>query len=45
MDCTQIRKGVTLYLPFFAEEALLSLGDFHGIMGDGEVEEWNFPVI
>lgn len=44
MDCTQIRKGVTLYLPVFAEGALLSLGDFHGIMGDGEVEDCGLEI-
>ena len=44
MDCTQIRKGVTLYLPVFTEGALLSLGDFHGIMGDGEVEDCGLEI-
>ena len=44
MDCTQIRKGVTLYLPVFAEGALLSLGDFHAIMGDGEVEDCGLEI-
>nr|WP_314460052.1 acetamidase/formamidase family protein [uncultured Clostridium sp.] len=44
MDCTQIRKGVTLYLPVFAEGALLSMGDFHGIMGDGEVEDCGLEI-
>ncbi|MEY8357006.1 acetamidase/formamidase family protein [Lachnospiraceae bacterium 54-53] len=39
MDCTRIGKGATLYLPVSAEGALLSMGDFHGIMGDGEVED------
>lgn len=44
MDCTQIRKGVTLYLPVFAEGALLSLGDFHAMMGDGEVEDCGLEI-
>lgn len=44
MDCTQIRKGVTLYLPVFVEGALLSMGDFHGIMGDGEVEDCGLEI-
>lgn len=44
MDCTQIRKGVTLYLPVFTEGALLSMGDFHGIMGDGEVEDCGLEI-
>lgn len=37
MDCTRIRKGSTLYLPVNVEGALLSLGDLHARMGDGEV--------
>ena len=44
MDCTQIRKGVTLYLPVFVKGALLSMGDFHGIMGDGEVEDCGLEI-
>jgi amidase len=44
MDCTQIGKGAILYLPVFAEGALLSLGDFHGIMGDGEVEDCGLEI-
>lgn len=37
MDCTKIEEGAVLYLPVFTEGALLSVGDFHAIMGDGEV--------
>lgn len=37
MDCTKIEEGSTLYLPVFVEGGLLSVGDFHAIMGDGEV--------
>lgn len=36
MDCTRIVKGSTVYLPVNAEGALLSLGDLHALMGDGE---------
>lgn len=44
MDCTQIKKGVSLYLPVFVKGALLSMGDFHGIMGDGEVEDCGLEI-
>ncbi|MBQ7796825.1 MAG: acetamidase/formamidase family protein [Lachnospiraceae bacterium] len=37
MDCTKICEGAKLYLPVFVEGALLALGDFHAIMGEGEV--------
>ncbi len=37
MDCKKIVKGSTLYLPVCVEGALLSLGDLHALMGDGEV--------
>ncbi len=37
MDCKRIVKGATLYLPVFVEGALLSIGDLHGVMADGEV--------
>lgn len=37
MDCTRICEGSILYLPVFTEGGLLALGDFHAIMGDGEV--------
>lgn len=37
MDCTRIIKGATLYLPVNVEGALLSIGDMHALMGDGEV--------
>lgn len=37
MDCRKIVKGSTLYLPVNVEGALLSMGDLHGLMGDGEV--------
>ena len=37
LDCTLIRPGATLYLPVNVPGALLSLGDLHAAMGDGEV--------
>ena len=37
MDNARIKKGATLYLPVFHEGALLSIGDVHACMGDGEV--------
>lgn len=44
MDCTQIKKGTVLYLPVFVEGALLSMGDFHALMGDGEVEDCGLEI-
>lgn len=38
MDCTRIGSGATLYLPVNTTGALLSMGDLHARMGDGEVE-------
>lgn len=38
MDCTRIGIGATLYLPVNTSGALLSMGDLHARMGDGEVE-------
>lgn len=37
MDCKRIVKGSTVYLPVLVEGALLSIGDLHGVMGDGEI--------
>ncbi|MDR1703104.1 MAG: acetamidase/formamidase family protein [Clostridiales bacterium] len=37
MDCKQIIKGAALYLPVNVPGALLSMGDLHAVMGDGEV--------
>jgi amidase len=36
MDITDITEGTSLYLPVFVEGALLSCGDVHAAMGDGE---------
>lgn len=37
MDCNKIGKGSVLYLPVNTDGALLSMGDIHALMGDGEV--------
>lgn len=37
MDCKRIKKGSTLYLPVLAKGALLSIGDIHAVMADGEI--------
>lgn len=44
MDCTQIKKGVSLYLPVFTDGALLSMGDFHAVMGEGEIEDCGLEI-
>lgn len=37
MDNNDVRKGAIIYLPVFFEGALLSVGDVHASMGDGEL--------
>ncbi|GHV96073.1 acetamidase [Spirochaetia bacterium] len=37
MDNTRIAEGAVLYLPVYHPGALLSLGDVHAVMGDGEI--------
>lgn len=37
MDCKEITAGSRVYLPVNVEGALLSVGDLHAVMGDGEV--------
>ncbi|MFV0466101.1 MAG: acetamidase/formamidase family protein [Lachnospiraceae bacterium] len=37
MDNSRISVGSTLYLPVFHSGALLSMGDVHACMGDGEI--------
>lgn len=37
MDCKKITKGSIVYLPTNIDGAMLSLGDLHAVMGDGEV--------
>ena len=38
MDCKELASGTTLYLPVFVPGALFSVGDGHGVQGDGEVD-------
>ncbi|UCZ54078.1 acetamidase/formamidase family protein [Bacillus shivajii] len=37
IDCKELVKGSTLYLPISVEGALFSIGDGHAVQGDGEV--------
>jgi acetamidase/formamidase len=37
MDLKELTAGTTLYLPVWAPDALFSVGDGHGVQGDGEV--------
>ncbi|MGE5703359.1 MAG: acetamidase/formamidase family protein, partial [Clostridia bacterium] len=37
LDCKEITEGATIYLPVFVPGGKLALGDFHALMGDGEV--------
>lgn len=37
MDCKLIKEGAAVYLPVAVEGGMLSLGDVHAVMGDGEV--------
>ena len=37
MDCKEIKENSVVYLPIFQDGALLSLGDLHAAMGDGEI--------
>ncbi|MFJ7726744.1 acetamidase/formamidase family protein [Neobacillus sp. NPDC097160] len=37
MDCKKIIKGSCLYLPVNVSGALLSMGDLHAVMADGEI--------
>src|SRR5258707_13518 len=37
MDLKELVAGTTLYLPVWAKGALFSVGDGHGVQGDGEV--------
>jgi acetamidase/formamidase len=38
LDLKELTAGSTLYLPVFAPGALFSVGDGHGVQGDGEVD-------
>lgn len=44
LDCNDICKGSTLYLPVFAEGGLLAIGDLHALMGDGEIGECGLEI-
>ncbi|NBG87292.1 acetamidase/formamidase family protein [Isachenkonia alkalipeptolytica] len=37
MDNKKIKEGATVFLPVHQKGALLSMGDLHGAMGDGEI--------
>jgi acetamidase/formamidase len=37
LDNKELVAGTTLYLPIFVPDALFSVGDGHGVQGDGEV--------
>jgi acetamidase/formamidase len=37
IDCKELKRGTTLYLPISVEGALFSIGDGHAAQGDGEV--------
>ena len=37
MDNKELRPGTTVYFPVFTEGGLFSVGDGHGVQGDGEV--------
>jgi acetamidase/formamidase len=37
LDNKELGAGTTLYLPIFVDDALFSVGDGHGVQGDGEV--------
>ena len=36
LDCKDLTEGTTIYLPVNVPGALLSMGDLHGVQGDGE---------
>lgn len=37
MDCKRVTKGATVYLPVNIAGGMLSIGDAHAVMGDGEL--------
>lgn len=44
LDCRLIQAGSVLYLPVAIEGGLLSIGDLHAIMGDGELGECGLEI-
>ena len=37
LDCTMVKEGSEIFLPVNTKGALLSMGDLHATMGDGEI--------
>lgn len=44
MDNNEVRVGATIHLPVSVPDALLSLGDVHASMGDGEISMVGFEI-
>ena len=44
LDCNDITKGTNLYLPVYVKGGLLSIGDLHALMGDGEIGECGLEI-
>lgn len=44
LDCNDICKGSSLYLPVSVEGGLLAMGDLHALMGDGEIGECGLEI-
>ena len=44
MDNNDVKKGSKIYFPVFAEGALLSMGDVHASMGDGELTSGGIDI-
>lgn len=44
LDCSDISKGATVYLPILVDGGLLVMGDLHALMGDGEVGECGLEI-
>lgn len=44
MDNNDVKKGSKIYFPVFTEGALLSLGDVHASMGDGELTSGGIDI-
>lgn len=44
LDCNDICKGSTVYLPILVDGGLLSIGDLHALMGDGEIGECGLEI-
>ncbi len=44
MDNQHVGAGSSIYLPVYTSGGGLSLGDLHGVMGDGEISEWGLET-